>query len=723
MPSSKVEFRVPMKGVNRDAALHSISPDYALDAQNVVPFNAQNRQRMTQRAGTAKLFTNAAGDGNPVRAMAQVPAANVDASSPVLLDSLDYPDGSAWSAVAAEWSVSFVGDNSEPTIVDGALPLVTPQLPSTVVTANWFAEFTDTVATFKAFTISTEFLWTNAPSNGSDAITLEVGAKKSDEENFVIAVVTATDDGTQQLLVTDGANTSDPVDVTLTEGVTYRLVYSGTATTARGRLVGSNGDTWATSLLTNPDIPTYHLDTAWSAFSVNYAAAIVPDSFATLQNLNLYTKTGRLVAQKRVFTAGGHIYLDDLDGSLPTPVAADVLNVDAPISVAYSTGKVYFVDGTHHLQVLDIEGRAAADIVPEEGSETATTLGKYTIAAMYRDRLVLAGNPENPQNFIASRVGDHLDWDYGQDDPAGAFAGNASQAGRVGDPVLALMPASDDVMYIGGDHSLWAMRGDIADGGSIDVVSTAVGIMSNTAWTKSPDGTIYFAGTGGLFRLAGTNPPVNISTGRITRFFADIDRTASDVHLVWDQTQQGLYVFVTPNSGTTTAMFYDQRTDGFYPLLFPDTHGPNSVLLFDGDLPNDRLILLGGRDGFIRYVSPAATTDDGNAIESFINFVPVSADAVTESTLQWMDVIFGEESNFNVTLTALAGPTVDHAFSTPRRSINRTYTAGRRPSRWLMRTRGVYHALRFSNSVINKTWSLEQVAASFNPGGHVAWRT
>jgi hypothetical protein len=181
-----------------------------------------------------------------------------------------------------------------------------------------------------------------------------------------------------------------------------------------------------------------------------------------------------------------------------------------------------------------------------------------TLAAVYRDRLCLAAPYTTPQNFFFSRVGTHTDWDYSQTDPAAAFAGNASQAGHIGDPIVALMPASDDIMYIGGDHNLWAIRGDPADGGSIDLISDAIGVLGPNAWTKAPDGTVYFVGTGGLFRISGTGTPEMLSDGKWNDYFRRIDRAANFITLDWDRDHQGLYIFVTPVvSGATTHMFWD----------------------------------------------------------------------------------------------------------------------------------------------------------------------
>jgi hypothetical protein len=217
-----------------------------------------------------------------------------------------------------------------------------------------------------------------------------------------------------------------------------------------------------------------------------------------------------------VAVSGGSIYVGIPAGTiaLATSGSAALSSATLP-SACFSQGNVYFVDGTN-LKKLVVSTATVSNLVATAGS--LPTL--CTLACVYRDRLVLAAPAATQQNFFMSRVGTHTDFDYSTTDSASAFAGNASTAGRIGEPIVALIPGGDDVLYIGGDHNIWAMNGDPADGGSIDLVTDGVGIAGQNAWCKAPDGAIYFVGTGGLFRMTGTSPPTNLSAGRYTDFSA-----------------------------------------------------------------------------------------------------------------------------------------------------------------------------------------------------------
>jgi hypothetical protein len=441
-------------------------------------------------------------------------------------------------------------------------------------------------------------------------------------------------------------------------------------------------------------------------------SALNQDDFKVLAGANLasYRQTN-IVA-----VSGGNIYVGDISTQATLAISGSgVLNASTRPQAAYSAGKMYLVDGYNIIQ-LALSTRIASTFAATAGTAPA----KCTLAAMYRDRLVLAAPRDNPQNFFFSRVGTQTDFNYAvANDPATAFAGNASTAGRIGEPIVSLMPFSDDVLLIGGDHNLWAVRGDPADGGSIDLVSNAIGVLGADAWTTAPDGTVYFVGTGGLFRMAagGTTPEL-LTDQTYNQYFSSINRGTSYVQMVWDRDRQGAYIFVTPaNTGAATHLFYDARNGGLWPISFPDNHGPISALVYDGDAPDDRQVLLGGRLGLVQKMSDTQRRDDGTIISASVMFGPFQPAAPTgDAIVTGMDVTLGEvlvgdsPSVWNCNWKLRGGKSAyEVTEGTPKRIAGGNFPAAGRQLTRVTRLRGGWFSLEFYNANDGDYFSLERV--------------
>jgi hypothetical protein len=114
-----------------------------------------------------------------------------------------------------------------------------------------------------------------------------------------------------------------------------------------------------------------------------------------------------------------------------------------------------------------------------------------------------------------------------------------------------------------------------------------------------------------------------MSRGRVDRTFNNIDYTTHTIKLVWDETFHGIHIYVVPVAqGATTHFWWDARTDSFWPEQMPAAQGPTCALIFDADSPNDRTVLLGGWDGYIRQNDSSVTSDDGTTILSRVKFAP-----------------------------------------------------------------------------------------------------
>ena len=399
-----------------------------------------------------------------------------------------------------------------------------------------------------------------------------------------------------------------------------------------------------------------------------------------------------------VVVSGGAIYSGSLTAGLvasDNPTGNLVISPDATFQAAF--GKVYFCDGTSTgYKILDlltntvtdweaaVEAAGAGLVPPVVTKLPQDGLLGCRIIALYRGRIVLAGLSTDPQNWFMSAAGipavgveGPLDWNYNPNPfvETQAVAGNNSVVGLVGDLITCLAPISDDLMVMGGDHTLWIMSGDPAAGGRIDNISQQVGISGPDAYAVDPFGVFYFFGNGVLWKMEKGSLPEPISRGRLDKTFGNIDLATTSVKLLWDDANHGLHIFFQPLSNTTaTHYFWDARVDGFFPQQFPTVYGPACVLLYDGDQPTDRALWLGGFDSYIRKLDTTRNDDDGFAIQSRIRFGPMNAGQVWANSRISKIVTKLDADSDPVTFRVHAGNTPQEAATTSAIAFGKTLT-------------------------------------------------
>lgn len=422
--------------------------------------------------------------------------------------------------------------------------------------------------------------------------------------------------------------------------------------------------------------------------------------------------------------AGGSVYRSNVGLTTMSLVSggSGVLDSSGRVMSSPAFQNMFFVDGVFanygYLNYAlntwnDWTTALTAGSLPQGTSDT--TIG-CNIIALYRGRVVLSGLKEEPHNWFMSASGDPFDWDYSPATTSAtqAVAGNNSEAGELGDIITALAPYQDDVMIMGAANSLWVMRGDPAAGGAIDNISRQIGVVGPEAWAFDTGGNFYFFGRNGLYRLDASlgSQPLLISRNKLDRKLTDIDLANNFIRLVYDAVWQGVHIFITPTSqpgSPTTHYFWDERNDAFWPDQYPVTYGPTAVAQFLADNPDENTVMLGGFDGYIRQFSPAATGDDGNAINSYVRFAPqVPGDVFATARLDDIHVVTDKNSG-DVAFKLFAGDTVQAAEEnadndTPR--VTHTMVPGRNtPLR--QRVAQVAFIPQLSQNVSDETWAYE----------------
>ena len=389
-----------------------------------------------------------------------------------------------------------------------------------------------------------------------------------------------------------------------------------------------------------------------------------------------------------IAVSAGGIYVD---GSLITNSGAS-LSATAQVHGCVGAGNVaFFVDGTQVIKKLTLAGTSGApthsiaDHAATEGSlPTADLTVKIATCCIWRDRLVLA----SPKHlWFMSRQGDYGDWDTAALDPAAAITGQTAigvTTGAISDAIVSLMPWSEDVLLVGHDRRITKFLGDPRDGGSILDLTAGTGVVGPKAWCIAPDKRMWIVGSGGLYVFDGTNVQP-ISAENYPSYFLTINRSTHSIHLTWDRDRQGLWLFVTPTAtASATHLFYDVRQGGFWPMQFPNSHGPTAVLVYDGDAPNDRRILLGGRTGYVQKILDTATTDDGTFITNYVYLGPIQPDETQTKLIEAVFGLgeipggFGAEDNWNFGYTLQCGEDAYTALSSPTQTQSSTFRTGGR---------------------------------------------
>lgn len=424
------------------------------------------------------------------------------------------------------------------------------------------------------------------------------------------------------------------------------------------------------------------LQVAGELFIVQHLAAITGTGGAVTQ----LSQSGRVVtlvavSEGRVFyaNAGDDAWLEATNNTGETPP----LNFTGIMFSAPNQQKLWFVDGVNACYYVPITNTveawtASAGIFPVDSDGNLPRL-----CCTWRGRLVLSGLLKDAQNIFMSAVDDPRDFDYSPTSPSAtdAVALNLSSLGLIGDVVTCLIPYTDDVLVVGGDHTIWMIRGDPLDGGRTDLVSSSIGMAWGEPYCLDPYGNIYFfSNRTGIFTLVPGQQPQRISQA-IETLLKDIDTGLNSIRLMWNDELQGLEVLITwlDEPADTTHFLYEARTGAWFTREFANhDHNPLCCCVFDGNLASDRVCLIGSWDGYVRALDPTATDDDGTPIASRVVIGPIVTGKMGEVIMTGIFAEFAKDSS-DVTYNILVGDTPEEALVADP-FLSGTWTAGLNPT-------------------------------------------
>jgi hypothetical protein len=222
-----------------------------------------------------------------------------------------------------------------------------------------------------------------------------------------------------------------------------------------------------------------------------------------------------------------------------------------------------------------------------------------------------------------SRQADPWDWNYVANDAQAPVAGHNADAGEIGDIITSLIPHKDDYLIFGCANSIWILRGDPCTGGSLDEVSLTTGIFGKKSWCWDDADNLYFWGTTGIYRLSTQTGQIeNLTMGRIPDIVADtqVDTSLHRISFGYDRRRHGILICITTiSTGANKNYWFDLRTNGFFPEIYPTACGVFTQLFYDADDDDYRVLLLGCNDGYIRYFLETAKDDDAGTTDSAIS--------------------------------------------------------------------------------------------------------
>lgn len=511
---------------------------------------------------------------------------------------------------------------------------------------------------------------------------------------------------TNQLKVIASA---DGADVDAGDGNDLGVFNRGLLCDSEGSLIFFDGNSTGTLYKYSSD-----LTEEWSAtISGTGGGNISVNAFSQAEgNLN---RTLQPVA-----VSGGNVYR--FAPSAATLVANGTDALSATATTIQSTvffQDIYFADGVSEKYYQGSSG-SIQTWTASAGSLPGDTDGnRPRLIATWQGRLVQADLYGDKQNWFMSAVGDATDWDYAGTAVTSAVAGNNAEAGKNPDIINALIPWSDDLLLFGGDHTIHRLTGNPLEGGVIDLVTDTIGIAWGSAWCKDPSGVLYFFGSrGGVYRMSPGGVPQKITSRVIDERLADINLNSDLVRLLWNDRVQGVHVLVSPivASRNTLNYFYDVRNDAWWVDVFANTnHNAVAAHVLDGDKPSDRVLLLGGRDGYLRSLDHDSLDDDGTAIDSWALLGPIQQESGDPIALTQLSGVLGAGSA-DVTYSLNAGDSAEDARWADD-AYTGTWSSGRNNS---VRRKTTGHAMfvRVRNTAADQSWALERIEADVKNTSH-----
>lgn len=364
-----------------------------------------------------------------------------------------------------------------------------------------------------------------------------------------------------------------------------------------------------------------------------------------------------------------------------------------------------------------------------------------TIVTNYRGRVTLSGDKYYPHQWYMSRQSNPFDFNYAATDAQSPVSGNNSDVGEIGDVITALIPYKDDYMVAGGVSSVWIFMGDPMEGGALKEFDLTTGIYGPMAWCFDNEGNIFFWGANGLYASPVPGIPKCISEVRLPDLVNDeaVDPATYRITLQYDRRRSGVLIFITKLSdGSNSNYWYDLRTSGFFPEVYPDECGVFSAHFYEATDPAYRKLIVGCYDGYLRFYDETQKDDDigdtDQAINAYVTFGPfplgdgqyrkgkfVAPNLITAGGASGGGQSDSNDVGFKIFVSDDAEKIIEDIVANTGAKIGGTFKSpGRQPgNRCQQKVKGAYAGVRLVNNTAAETWAFEKFIAKIVPSGRI----
>ena len=421
---------------------------------------------------------------------------------------------------------------------------------------------------------------------------------------------------------------------------------------------------------------------------------------------------------RKLLISSGTLYTFDEDGPVAV-TGGDVFHASASqIYCAQNGPDLYFADGSGYYYYSGADNEVF-EWTLDSGTLPRDDDGRPArLIASWNGRIILAIG----ETFYMSAQYDPLDFDYSPTTPSAsmAFSGNADLAGSVGALITSIIPYTDEICILGCDHEMWQIAGDPGSGGTITVFSQGVGMAFGWCYAFDPEGLFYFYGSDGrIYKMVPGAPPVPASQ-QIDAILKAVNLRENVIRMAWDIERVSLKVWITPFDQDEPGQVFtwEKRTNSWFRDEYNNAGMyPWAVHIFDGDMPADRAILLGGRDGRVRKLSNSSDTDAGKTISSRVVIGPLKTQSISNIVLERLQAILGPDSG-EVTYKVFTGEYAEEAIGKVNLdawSVTGTLYAGRSGVQPI-RVEGFVFYIDLSS---DSRWTMEKMAVTIRDLGPI----
>lgn len=364
-----------------------------------------------------------------------------------------------------------------------------------------------------------------------------------------------------------------------------------------------------------------------------------------------------------------------------------------------------------------------------------------TSGCLWRGRPTLSSDKDYPHQWYQARQRNPWDWNYIDNDAQSPVAGGNSDAGEVGDIMIALIPYNRDYLIFGCAGSLWVLAGDAAEGGSLYEFESTAGILGRDAWCWDKEENLYLLTTTGILKIPkGFGPGENLTEQTYPDFIKDLayDVSLHRITMEYDRLRNGIQISKTTLAdGTNSCWWYDLKVNGLFPDTYPTQCGMFSMFHYEAVDPDYRKLLFGCNDGYIRFADDDAKDDDigatDQAIDSYITFGPLklggegregkltSLLGIPTGGLSGGSEADSSDLEYKIWTGQIADIVTEKLIANTSPVISgtieaRQYIRGKRKRR---KIRGMFAGIRIGNDTATETWGLERLLVNIQEGGRL----